>query len=213
MVEKLVNDEVFAKLPSDTVTNEKILAYYNEHRGDFSRPEMRRASHILVKGKSEAEALLKTAEQTTPMQFQKLARENSLDTETKQRSGDLSFFDNTGRIPGSQAEPIAPELVRAAYAIREPNAVYSEVVDMGSGNYSIVRLTEIRKERAQPIELASPRILQILLRKSKSEALDHYIGSLKSAAKIEKFLDRMMWIQLPTEPAAANATSASPTTP
>jgi peptidyl-prolyl cis-trans isomerase D len=84
------------------IPEESIVSYFDQHRDEYVVPEQRQARHILVmidEGDSEdlitekrqkAEGLLKQAREGED--FSELARQNSDDTGSATRGGDLGFF-------------------------------------------------------------------------------------------------------------------------
>src|ERR1700752_4141742 len=92
-----------------------------------------RGSHILVKDEELAKRLREELRQD-PSKFEELAKQNSTDTATAARGGDLGFF-GQGRM--------VPPFEQAAFALEKVGDM-SEVVKSPFG-YHIIKLTE-RKE-------------------------------------------------------------------
>ena len=112
------------------LTDEEIQAYYDAHADEFSRPEMVRASHILLASRDDAEELLNEARDADARGFRQLAREHSIDTETKLRGGDLRYFTRDGRAAGAREDdtPVDATLVEAAFGVEEVGGVAREPV-------------------------------------------------------------------------------------
>ncbi|MDR0737322.1 MAG: SurA N-terminal domain-containing protein [Zoogloeaceae bacterium] len=109
-----------------------VRAWYDAHKEQFAlRVEKRRASHILVPGKADAEALLAEVKQN-PERFAELAKSKSTDTGSAQQGGDLGFFERAGMV-----EPFAD----AAFALKDGEI--SGVVESEFG-FHIIRLTGIQ---------------------------------------------------------------------
>ena len=112
-----VRKEFEEAVTPDDVPEEQVAKYYEEHVSDFRRPAMRRARHILVGSKKEAQAILEKLK-SGEAKFRALAKEQSLDTETKLRGGDLLYFTEDGKLVGKEdAEPINATLVKAAFLL------------------------------------------------------------------------------------------------
>ncbi|MBC7944263.1 MAG: SurA N-terminal domain-containing protein [Burkholderiales bacterium] len=85
------------------VSDEELQTYYREHAAEYEKPEEREASHILISAaadadeKTRAAAKAKTqqlAEQAKkdPAKFAELAKKNSQDPGSAEKSGDLGAF-------------------------------------------------------------------------------------------------------------------------
>ena len=81
--------------------------YYDQNIAQFKVAAGRRVSHILVPTKAEAE---KIRAEVTPQNFAQLAREDSTDTTTKDKGGDL------GALVKGQ---FVPEFDKAAFALKD----------------------------------------------------------------------------------------------
>ncbi len=125
------------------VSDDELRKYYAENEKRYTKPEERRASHILIKAekdapaadrakaKAKAEALLVEAKKN-PGAFAELAKKNSDDTGSGERGGDLDFF---GR--GAMVKPFED----AAFALK-PDEI-SGIVESDFG-YHIIKLAAVR---------------------------------------------------------------------
>ena len=109
-----------ALLPGVTVSDADAKAYYDQHLDQFSTPEQREASHILIRIPPDAkEAERKAAEQKAaevfkqakadPAQFAALAKRYSQDPSTAGRGGDLGII-----TPGS----IFPDVEKTLFTMK-----------------------------------------------------------------------------------------------
>lgn len=126
-----------------SVTDAELHSYYEQNKKQFTSAEQRRASHILLnlkKGasdaeqsavKAKAEALLKEL-RAKPDTFAKLAKENSQDTGSAQRGGDLDFFSK-----GAMVKPFED----AAEKLKVGEI--SDVVQSDFG-FHIIQLTDVK---------------------------------------------------------------------
>lgn len=105
--------------------------------------------------------------------FAKLAKENSDDTASAVKGGDLGFF---------AKEEMVPEFSKAAFAQR-PNTV-SPVVKSQFG-YHIILVTDRMEAGQQPFEKAKEDIKMYLSNQKQLKLLDNLTESLKKNAKIE----------------------------
>lgn len=105
--------------------------------------------------------------------FAKLAKENSDDTVSAEKGGDLGFF---------AKEEMVPEFSKAAFAQR-PNTV-SPVVKSQYG-YHIILVTDRAEAGQEPFEKAKPDIKNYLSNQKQLKLIDDLVESLKKNAKIE----------------------------
>lgn len=105
--------------------------------------------------------------------FAKLAKENSDDTTTAVKGGDLGFF---------AKEEMVPEFSKAAFALR-PNTI-SPVVKSQYG-YHIILVTDRMEAGQEPFEKAKADIKNYLTNQKQLKLLDDLTESLKKNAKIE----------------------------
>ena len=108
--------------------------------------------------------------------FAKLAKENSDDTASAVKGGDLGFF---------AKEEMVPEFAKAAFSQR-PNTV-SPVVKTQFG-YHIILVTDRMEAGQQPFAKAKEDIKMYLSNQKQLKLLDNLTESLKKNAKIE-FVD------------------------
>jgi parvulin-like peptidyl-prolyl isomerase len=188
-----VRKEFEEAVTPDDVPEEEIAKYFEENPEEFRRPEMRRARHILVASKEEAEATLVELESGEEGKtFRALAKRTSLDTETKLRGGDLLYFNEDGTLVGKKGEETAainPTLAKAAFELPKTGAI-SKPLDLGDGKWSVLELTGIRPERVQTLEQASRGIRHKLWRAEREGALDKLMADLRAELKPEVYPER-----------------------
>lgn len=122
--------------------------------------------------KVKADQLLAEAKKDTK-QFAKLAKENSDDTTSATKGGDLGFF---------AKQEMVPEFANAAFALR-PNSV-SAVVKSPFG-YHIIFVTDRMAAGQEPFEKVKGEIKQYLQNQKQLEQIDKLTESLKKNANIE----------------------------
>lgn len=105
LLQALVNDTV----TNIEVTDEEIRNFYKTNEELLTTPESINVSHILIDTREKAESLRVqlAAKQDSPVEFEKLAFENSIDPSAKQNKGNL------GIVPKGQ---FVPEFEAAAFA-------------------------------------------------------------------------------------------------
>lgn len=145
------------------IGDEEARAYYQSHVGRFKTGETRRASHILILAAKDApEADVKAAKakaddlllraRKAPGDFAKLARQNSQDSVSAAKDGDLDWFGRGGMVK---------EFEDAAFGLKEGQI--SDVVRSDFG-FHIIRLTGVRPERVKPFEDVKAEIIAELKR-------------------------------------------------
>jgi parvulin-like peptidyl-prolyl isomerase len=169
------------------VTDEEVKKYYDDNPARFEKPEMVRASHILLTTKDattgaelseekkaakrkQMEELLKRAR--AGEDFGKLAQEFSEDPGSKDKGGEYKF-------PRGQ---MVPEFESAAFSL-QTNQV-SEIVTTTFG-YHIIKLSE--KIPAEKVELAKAAtdIKEGLMQQALQKEFPDYIEKLKKQAGVE----------------------------
>jgi peptidyl-prolyl cis-trans isomerase D len=139
----------------ENVPADEARKWYQDHLAQYQQPEQRQASHILIaagKDAKEREAAKRKAEEVrkevlrNPGKFAELAKKYSEDTGSAERGGDLGWF---GR--GATVQPFEDAVFNL-----KPNAV-SDLVETEFG-YHVIRLGEVKSERAVPFEEARPAI-------------------------------------------------------
>ena len=200
LIQLFIRKEFEEAVTPDDVPEEDIAKYFKDNSEEFRRPEMRRARHILVASKAEAEDILAQLGSESGT-FRALAKKLSLDTETKLRGGDLLYFTEDGKLVGKQdGAEIDPTLAKAAFKLEKAGSL-SKPLDLGDGKWSVLELTGIRPERVQTLEQASNGIRRALWREEREAALTKLMTDLRTELKPELYPERMDAIVL--EPASA----------
>ena len=181
-IRKLLDDQIGGK---STVSEKESRAYYDSNLASFKKSEQVRASHILIKvdpGADEA----KKAEARTKIEslqaklkngedFGALAKEYS-EGPSGPKGGDLGFF---GR--GQMVKPFE----ETAFSMK-PGQV-SGMVETRFG-YHLIMVTERTPESTLSYEEVKDRLEQYLKQQKVQEEIAAYVETLKSNAKIERFV-------------------------
>ena len=199
-VQQLIRREFDERITPESIPAADIEAYYAEHTAEFSRPEMLRASHILLASEEEATTLLEQVQGADARTFRQLARQHSIDTETKLRGGDLRYFAQDGRPSGGRDAAVDEHIVAAAFALEDVGDVVSAPVAAGT-NWSIVKLTGRRPAESRSIEDAGQGIRLRLWRERRQGAIEDFVTGLRERANPEVQDERMRAIRLdPMDP-------------
>jgi len=165
-------------------TEEQIKKYYEQHRDLFIKdPGEVRISHIAVKlpdnptdaqkaaARAKIEKLYKEALHTKD--FAKLARENSEDSMSASKGGDLGYF-RPGQLP-----PVVEKQVFST-----PVGHLTPIIDSNLG-YSFIKVTERRGETYSTLNEVKPKIAIVLLDYNEDEVVKALLKKLAKSAKIE----------------------------
>jgi len=182
MIEKMLDEEFRAAKVRPT--EEQIKKYYEQHRDLFIKdPGEVRISHIAVKlpdnptdaqkaaARAKIEKLYKEALHTKD--FAKLARENSEDSMSASKGGDLGYF-RPGQLP-----PVVEKQVFST-----PVGHLTPIIDSNLG-YSFIKVTERRGETYSTLNEVKPKIAIVLLDYNEDEVVKALLKKLAKSAKIE----------------------------
>ncbi len=197
-VQQLIRRDFDERITPDSIPAQDVQAYYDAHPEEFSREELRRAAHIQVASREEAQRLEAQAGQADARGFRELTREHSLDPETRLRGGDLRYFDREGGSRNGQDPPVHQALATAAFALSEVGDV-SEPVQVDQ-RWSILKLTGRRPAEHRTIEQAGPTIRLRLWRQRRQEALEELVSRLRREGNVEAHYERLRPIRLDPAP-------------
>ncbi|MCU0222691.1 MAG: peptidyl-prolyl cis-trans isomerase [Acidobacteria bacterium] len=175
------------------VTDAEIQAFYDQNKETFSRPEERRASHVLVKVDATADqATLDAAQKTIETvaaqaragaDFAQLAAKYSDDPGSKNQGGDLGF---------NQRGRMVPEFDEAVFSMA-PGAI-SDPVRTQYG-YHVIRLEEVRPAGQRPLAEVKEQIKGQLrfprLREEASKLAQELRAKVKAGADLRKAAEEM----------------------
>jgi len=177
MIQKLLKQR-FDRLKAEDITDDEVKAYFDSHQDEFNRPPEVRVSMILVPDEDTARKV--TADPRCRglenLGFRDLVTQYSIDTETKERGGDLRFFDERNR-------ELPAEIVSAAFKLANVGDV-SEPVKTKHG-LAILKLTGQRRALTRQLAEVSQQIRAKLFRERRQKLMDDYERSLRQKSKVE----------------------------
>ncbi len=182
MIEKMLDDEFRAHHVQPT--DAQIQKYYEEHRDLFVKdPGEVQLAHIAVKlppnatdaqKKAGAEKIIKIYnEAKTTKDFAALAKQNSEDTESAAKGGDLGFF-RPGQLP-----PVVDKVVFAT-----PVGHLTEIVESNLG-YSFIKVVARRGETISPLPEVKAKIAMFILDENEDAVVKALLKKIAKGAKIE----------------------------
>lgn len=152
-----IEEVIKADKANKDLTEEQIKAKVNEE--------------IAAKEAKAKEVLAKV--QKDPANFAQIAKENSEDTTTAVKGGELGFF---------AAQEMVPEFSKAAFSMK-PNTV-SGLVKTQFG-YHIIKVTDRMAAGQEPYEKVKNDIKTYLQNQRELQGIDSLVESLKKSANIE----------------------------
>ncbi|OGW77689.1 MAG: hypothetical protein A3I73_01945 [Omnitrophica bacterium RIFCSPLOWO2_02_FULL_45_16] len=173
IIAKYVKTEVDDKVK---ISEESIKKLYEEHKDNFKKPEMWRASHILVASEGEAENIL--IELSKGNDFGELAKEKSIDA-TASRGGDVGYF---------RKGQVIPEFENTCFNLKIGET--SSIVHTQFG-YHIIRLTDKKSEAVESFEEARPMMENELKLKKRNELFEKLVLDLKHKYRVRVEDDAM----------------------
>lgn len=199
MITQLVQKEFDANLKPEDVPDAQVETYYRENPDEFTRQEEVRVSQIFTKDRAKAQraaAEAKAAKKTDGKAFRDLVMKYSEDEDSKQRGGDLTFFDRkTTMYPAA--------LVQASFALGEVNDVSAPVqTDKG---WHVLKLTQRRPGFSRPLAEVKHDIQRRLFQEMRTKRMDQFVADMRSKLKVEIYEDQLSKVTV-----AAPAPGATP---
>jgi peptidyl-prolyl cis-trans isomerase C len=173
-------------MKTNTVTDEMLTAEYDKIKAQAAGNQYK-ARHILVEKEADAKDIIAKLKKD-PKAFEALAKAKSKDPGSKDKGGDLGWFDPRGMVPE----------FGAAVAKLEKDKFTEEPVKSQFG-YHVIMLEDTRANPIPTLEQVKPRLTQQVQQQNMKKMLD----DMKAKAKIE----------ITADPAVAAPASAAAATP
>jgi foldase protein PrsA len=152
------------------VEEEELKTYYEENKDRYTEPEQVKARHILVEDEETAKSILKKLE--SGEDFAEIAKEKSSDSGSKDKGGDLGFFERG--VMDASFEEAAFNL-----GIGETSAPVKTMF-----GYHIIRVEDKKPERLAAFEEVQDDVRKQVI-KQKSKLTSEVLSDLKDAAQIK----------------------------
>lgn len=194
MIKQSVLADAFVQdyMKSNTVTDEMLTAEYEKIKTQAAGNQYK-ARHILVEKEADAKDIIAKLNKD-PKAFEGLAKAKSKDPGSKDKGGDLGWFDPRGMVPE----------FGAAVAKLENGKFTAEPVKSQFG-YHVIMLEDTRANPVPTLEQVKPRLAQQVQQQNLKKMLD----DLKAKAKIE--ITAAPAVAAPADAAAAPASVAAET--
>ena len=182
MIEKMLDDEF--RTHHVQPTDAQIQKYYEEHRDLFVKdPGEVQIAHIAVKipanatdaqKKAAADKIIKLYKEAQKTKdFAGLAKQNSEDTESAAKGGDLGFF-RPGQLP-----PVVDKEVFAT-----PVGQMTQIVESNLG-YSFIKVVSRRGETIAPLPEVKAKIAMFILDENEDMVVKSLLKKLEKGSKID----------------------------
>jgi peptidyl-prolyl cis-trans isomerase C len=185
MVRKMMSDELAGAVSLESIPETEIRKYYDDHVGDYVRPEKVRASHILLpdeKTANKVAADLNKAFSGDPTHKRRIfalrARDVSTDPVTATLGGDMRFFARP-----EDGGTVAPELAKRAFETKDIGKMIGPFkTDKG---WHLLMVTARRQRHEKKYEEAKQAIANRLFRERRSSAELDFVQKTKAKSEIE----------------------------
>jgi peptidyl-prolyl cis-trans isomerase C len=164
----LVDAFVKDYIKNNPVTDDMVRAEYEKMKVQMAGTEYK-ARHILVEEEADAKDIIAKLKKN-PKAFEALAKQKSKDRGSKDRGGDLNWFDPRSMVPE----------FGAAVAKLAKGKLTEEPVKSQFG-YHVILLEDSRAKQVQPLEQIKPQLTQQVQQQNLKKVFD----DMKAKAKIE----------------------------
>ncbi|MFH2009953.1 MAG: peptidyl-prolyl cis-trans isomerase [bacterium] len=193
MIQRLRQKVVEDKVKREDIKDVDIKGYYEKHKAQYNKPETVRVSHILLRSKGEADAVLKEvkAKGNDPRAFRELVKKHSTDEATKRRAGDLRYFTKDDkRVP--------KEVVDAAFKLEKRGDVGGPV--KSRVGWHVIKLTHRRTAINRSVDDAKVKqqIVTRILRDRRREALESFKKDLRAKATVKIHDEQLKAVKIDT---------------
>jgi len=171
-----------ATIELGAISKSEVERAYGEHRREFSRPALRRASHVLLPSRAAAEALIAELKGATRERFARVATDKSQDPTTKNQGGELGYFDRDGKTERGVAGLAAPQLAAAAFELGSVGEITRVPVALPQG-FSVLMLTGEMPASETTRAEADERLREQLAKDQSTAKLEALVAELREQHK------------------------------
>jgi peptidyl-prolyl cis-trans isomerase C len=175
LAQELLKREVEGKV---TASDADVKKYYDDHKAEFTQPEMVKARHILIKipenaddkALSEAEAKANEIKEKLDKgaDFAELAKQYSDDPGTKEKGGELGFFTKGRMVPEFEAVAFSSKPGEVSKPVKSPFG------------YHIIQVQEKQDASVKDFAEVEPQIGQKLQVERQQQLLAEITEKLKA---------------------------------
>jgi foldase protein PrsA len=172
---------LLSKKVQDQIVDERVKIsdkdkkdYYEKNKSQFGSPEKVKAKHILVKDEKTAKDLISKI--NSGSDFDKLAKEFSTDTGSKDKGGDLGFFTKGQMVP---------EFENATWSLKNEQMTNKAV--KSQFGYHIIKRTGFEPAKLDPFKKVEKDIITKIKDEQKIKILESFIKEEKENIKITTY--------------------------
>lgn len=168
---QLIIDEFINRISNESVTEEDVVAKYEELVEILQGQEERKIKHILLDSEDDAKRAIREIRRTGS--FEKVAKRKSLDTATAADGGELGYV---------LKDQLSPEFSNIAFILKE--GAISKPVKTTYG-WHIIKVDDIREAQPAEFEAVREQIKSNLIEQAKQK----YLQSIAQTLKVEVLID------------------------
>lgn len=180
-----------SRVTLDQITDEEVKDYYEKHLVEFQRPERRRVGIVVVADEEKAKQLRAEIDKTAGdlRAFQEIVKNNSIDEETKNRSGLLPFFEKDDKN-------IEKAIVDATFSMTKAGDIAGPIkVNKG---WALLRMSGISPAVDKKIDEVKDQLKRRILTDRQQKEFQKYIEELRAKANIKIYKDKLALIKVDT---------------
>jgi peptidyl-prolyl cis-trans isomerase C len=204
MVQKLTRLDFEGKVSLSDISEETMRAYYDSHLDEYNKPEMTRASVLIIaKGTDPAAARekAKKAHQSATMEktigdrahFRRLVSEFGTDVETKKTGGDLRY-----QSKGELTAAYGADAAEKVWVLPSINAV-SDIIETAD-SFLIFKKTGTRKPIERGFDQVKNQIRNLLYREQRGDAFNSFVDKLRIDFAVETFPEHLKKLEIKSGP-------------
>jgi peptidyl-prolyl cis-trans isomerase C len=207
IVQRLTREEFDGRVQLKDVTDAELQKYFDEHKGDYQKPAMMRASVITLGGhvdgaKAKADEAQKLASDPKKRDdrawFKDLVTRFSTDEATKPAGGDVRYLSKD-----EVAARFGKDAAEWLFQSDEPNAVspvFTSTTPAGTALH-VLKRTGARKPIERSFDQVKNQIKNVVYREKRSAAFNTFVDELKTKHGVQTFPDKLTALKVPTVPA------------
>jgi hypothetical protein len=195
IVQKLTRDEFDGQVKLQDVTDADLLKYFEEHKVEYQKPAMVRASHVAIAFGSDKAAAKKIADDAHKKasdkeklkdrnSFKDLVAAVSTDESSKRAGGDLRY------LSAAEIDERFGTAARAWLFGGEDVNVVSPVIE-GKDAWHVFLRTGARQEITRTFEQVKNQIKNVVFREKRTAAFNQLVEQLKAKHGVVVYADKL----------------------
>ncbi|MBN2717532.1 MAG: peptidylprolyl isomerase [Deltaproteobacteria bacterium] len=207
MVRLMVKNDLENGLFPTTADEQLLKNAYEADWLKYHSPAQYRVSQIVVATEAEARQLL-TDLQSAPAirdRFRELAKTVSIDSDSRNRAGDIGYVTNPRDIAESkknggdhvyqQTPGVADAVAEAVWTLSKPNELYPSPVQTDVG-YHVLMLSSVKPALNRSFNSVKRLLENQVLREIKRQKMDAFVASLRKKAKVKIYRENLDKVKL-----------------